>query len=142
MSQFPPPTVREVMSTEVVSISADAAFQDAAIIMERHHISGLPVVNDDGTLVGVVSQTDLVRSRATEHLWQRWPGLAVRHLMTSPAITIHETATVEEAAALMERHRIHRLVVVSSSDETRPLGVLSTTDLIRTIARGMSDGTA
>jgi len=141
MTQSASPTVRDLMSKEVVSISADAAFRDAAIVMEHHRISGLPVIDDDGALVGVLSNTDLVRSRATEHLWQRWPGLAVRHLMTSPAITIHETATIEEAAALMEHHRIHRLVVVSSSDETRPLGVLSTTDLIRTIARGMSNGT-
>ncbi|HLE88738.1 MAG TPA: CBS domain-containing protein, partial [Candidatus Limnocylindria bacterium] len=69
-----------------------------------------------------------------EHLWHRWPGLAVRHLMTSPAVTIHETATIEEAAAIMEHHHIHRVVVVSTSDETRPLGILSTTDLVRTIA--------
>ena len=141
MSESGPPTVRDLMSTEVVSISADAAFQDAAIVLERHRISGLPVVDNAGALVGVLSNTDLVRSRATEHLWQRWPGLAVRHLMTSPAITIHDTASVEEAAALMERHRIHRVVVVSADDETHPLGVLSTTDLVRTIARGISDGT-
>jgi len=135
-------TVGDLMTREVVSISADAGFQDAAMIMERHRISGLPVVDDLGALVGVVSNTDLVRSRATEHLWERWPGLAVRHIMTSPAITVFDTATVEEAAALMERHRIHRVVVVSAEDQTRPLGVLSTTDLIRTIARGPSDGTS
>jgi CBS domain-containing protein len=128
-------TVRDLMTTDLVSISADASFEEAATLMERHHVSGLPVVDEAGALVGVISQTDLLRSRATEHLWQRWPGLAVRHLMTSPAVTIGESATVEEAATLMERRRIHRVVVVSPVDETRPLGILSTTDLVRAIAQ-------
>ena len=46
------------------------------------------MVDGDGDLVGVISQTDLLRARATEHLWANWPGLAVRHLMTSPAIHV------------------------------------------------------
>ena len=51
------------------------------------HVHGLPVVDHTGALVGVLSQTDLNRARSTEYLWVNWPGLSVRHLMTSPAIT-------------------------------------------------------
>ena len=85
-------------------------------------------------LVGVISQTDLVRARATEDLWTRWPGLRVRHLMTSPALTIADRDDrLAEAASLMERERIHRLVVVGP-DGAVPIGDRSRpTDLVRAI---------
>ena len=67
--------------------------------MDHHRVSGLPVVDSAGTLVGVVSQTDLVRARATEYLWANWPGLAVRHLMTAPPITVTRSTPLSVAAA-------------------------------------------
>jgi signal-transduction protein with cAMP-binding, CBS, and nucleotidyltransferase domain len=63
-----------------------------------------------------------------------WPGLAVRHLMTSPAITIHRSTPLIVAARKMEQHQIHRLVVVEDGDEATPIGVLSMTDLIHALA--------
>jgi CBS domain-containing protein len=54
--------------------------------------------------------------------------------MTSPAITIHRSTPLAIAARKMERHRIHRLVVVDDLDETIPIGVLSMTDLVHAIA--------
>ena len=53
--------------------------------------------------------------------------------MTSPAITVHCSTSLDDAARKMERHRIHRLVVVDDADPTIPIGVLSTTDLIHAI---------
>lgn len=134
MTSSKPPTVRSLMTSELVTVRLEASFQEAATLMDSHGVSGLPVVDAGGRLAGVISQTDLVRSRATEHLWDRWPGLTVRHLMTAPALTIEEGASIDEAAALMERHRIHRLVVVAADDPARPVGILSTTDLVRAIA--------
>ena len=55
--------------------------------MDIYRVSGLPVVDANGALVGVISQTDLLHARTTEDLWHAWPGLAVRHLMTRPAIS-------------------------------------------------------
>ena len=101
--------------------------------VDSHHISGLPVVDGTGALVGVVSHTDLLRARATEHLWANWPGLAVRHLMTSPALSVGPEATVGEAAQLMERERVHRLVIVGEDGRT-PIGIISTADLVHTMA--------
>ena len=79
--------------------------------MDRHHVHGLPVVDRDGALVGVLSQTDLNRARSTEYLWANWPGLAVRHLMTSPALTVHRSTPLIAAARRMEEEHIHRFVV-------------------------------
>jgi CBS domain-containing protein len=102
--------------------------------MHHHRISGLPVVDRSGSLVGVVSQTDLARARGTEHLWANWPGLAVRHLMTSPAVTVERTTPLALAVQKMERLRIHRLVVVDDNDVTFPIGLLSLTDIVHSIA--------
>jgi len=132
-------TVADVMVLDVIVVRANAPLEQAAELMDRHHVSGLPVVDAAGTLVGVVSQTDLVRARSTEYLWANWPGLSVRHLMTSPPLTVHRSTTLSVAAAQMERHHVHRLVVVADDDETLPIGILSTTDLVHDIARTARD---
>lgn len=126
--------VADHMATNPILIRADASLTDAADLMDRHHVHGLPVVDHTGALVGVLSQTDLNRARSTEYLWVNWPGLAVRHLMTSPAVTIHRSTPLIVAARKMEQHQIHRLVVVEDGDETQPIGVLSMTDLIHALA--------
>ncbi len=133
-------TVGDLMALEPIVVRADAPLSEAAKLLERHHISGLPVVDGAGSLVGVISQTDLIRARTTEYLWANWPGLAVRHLMSSPAITVHRDTTIGEAARDMERNQIHRLVVVSDTDELLPIGVLSTSDIVRLMAEEGADG--
>jgi CBS domain-containing protein len=123
------------MAVEPILVRADASLTEAVGLMDRHHVHGLPVVDAAGSLVGVVSQTDLTRARATEYLWSSWPGLAVRHLMTSPAVTVRRSTPLVIAARKMERQGIHRLVVVDDADESIPIGVLSMTDLIHAIAQ-------
>ena len=123
-------TVGELMSAEPIVVWAEAPLAEAARLLDEHHIHGLPVVDGLGGLVGVISQTDMLRARSTEELWSRWPGLRVRHLMTSPALTIEAGADVAEAASRMERERVHRLVVVGPNGSA-PIGVISTTDLVR-----------
>jgi CBS domain-containing protein len=108
-------------------------------MLEENEISGMPVVDAGGALVGVISETDIVRARATEYLWRRWPGLRVRHLMHTPVLTADATMDIEEAASVMERNHVHRLVVVDES-QSRPLGIVSTSDLVRAIARRPTDG--
>jgi CBS domain-containing protein len=132
--------VADRMARNPILIHADASLTQAAEVMDGNHVHGLPVVDHTGALVGVLSQTDLNRARATEYLWVNWPGLAVRHLMTSPAITIHRSTPLIVAARKMEQHGIHRLVVVEDGDETTPIGVLSMTDLIHALAQETAGG--
>jgi CBS domain-containing protein len=131
-----PTTVGDLMALDPIVVARWAPVTDAAKILDEYDISGLPVVGEAGDLVGVISETDLVRARATEWLWSNWTGLQVRHLMTSPPLTISESASVETAAVLMERDHVHRLVVVADDDPTVPIGVISTSDLVRALARG------
>ena len=136
------PVVADRMARNPILIHADASLTEAATMMDRNHVHGLPVVDHDGTLVGVLSQTDLNRARSTEYLWVNWPGLSVRHLMTSPAVTIHRSTPLIVAARKMEQLGIHRLVVVEDGDETTPIGVLSMTDLIHALAEETDGGPA
>jgi CBS domain-containing protein len=129
-----PSTVGDLMAVDPIVMGANMPLDEAAELLDRHGISGAPVVDAAGSLVGVLSQTDLIRARSTEYLWANWPGLAVRHLMTTPAVTVERSTPIVIAAARMERHRIHRLVVVADDDRTLPIGVLSTTDVVHAIA--------
>ena len=128
------PVVADHMASSPILIRADASLSEAVALMDRHHVHGLPVVDGDGVLVGVLSQTDLNRARSSEYLWANWPGLAVRHLMTSPAITVHRSTPLLAAARRMEEEHIHRVVVVEDGDDGTPIGVLSMSDLIHAMA--------
>jgi IMP dehydrogenase len=126
-------TVGEVMTANPISIAESASLAEASGILESHGITGLPVVDDAGTLVGVLSQTDLIRIRADQHLASSWRGLSVCVAMTSPALTIAVTASLEEAARCMESNRVHRLVVTNHA--AVPIGIISTSDLARSGSR-------
>jgi len=126
-------TVGDLMTGDPVVATVDTPLSDAAATMDVNHVSGLPVVDANARLVGVISQTDLLHARTTEELWSSWPGLSVRHLMTSPAVTVTTDISIEDAARLMEGRRIHRLVVTSADGQTA-IGVLSVSDLVRAMA--------
>jgi CBS domain-containing protein len=130
-----PRSVAELMTRDPIVAHVDMPLVEAAQLMDFYRVTGLPVIDWSGCLVGVISQTDLLHARATQALWERWPGLTVRHLMTEPAIAVPSDATVAEAANLMERARIHRVVVLDADGET-PIGILSVADLVRAMASG------
>jgi CBS domain-containing protein len=89
-------------------------------------------------LIGVISQTDLVRLRGSTLPWTGWHGLMVRDLMTTPAKTIPGSATLDEAARRMTDGHVHRLVVVDRRQ--MPIGVISESDIVREIADCCDDG--
>ena len=126
-------TVGEVMTANPIAIAETASLAEAAGILDSKKISGLPVLDENGVLVGVLSQVDLVRARANQHLVSNWPGLPVGQIMTKPALTIAATASLEEAARLMEERRVHRLVVTDGA--AIPIGIISTSDLVRSWLR-------
>jgi len=134
----PPLTVADVMTPDPILLSADDGLDAAAQMLEESEISGAPVVDSSGQLVGVLSETDLVHARATQLLWTHWSELQVRHLMHSPAITADPGMGIAEAAELMEEARVHRLVIVG--DDQLPIGVLSTGDVIRAVLGERSNG--
>jgi CBS domain-containing protein len=126
-------TVGEVMTANPISIAETASLAEASGILESKRITGLPVIDEAGALVGVLSQTDLIRVRADQHLASHWRGLAVGEVMTRPALTIAVTATLNEAARQMDERGVHRLVVTNQA--ATPVGIISASDVTRSGSR-------
>ena len=131
-------TVASVMTTSPVVVSEDDSIAGVADLLAGFEINGLPVVDGLGRLVGVISQTDLVRLRGSSLPATGWHGLMVRDLMTTPAKTIPSSSALEEAARLMAAEHVHRLVVVDS--RRSPIGVISESDIVREMADRCDDG--
>jgi CBS domain-containing protein len=144
-------TVQDVMTTTVVTVRPDTPLKEVARLLVDRGISGVPVVADDGTVLGVVSEADfLVKEQGTEAVRHRplarilgesresraqlakLGAVTAGDAMTSPAITIGPNARIAEAAATMTARRINRLPVV---DEGRLVGLVSRADLVRAYVR-------
>lgn len=125
--------VGNMMSVDPVVVDAEAPVHEVELLLKGYRISGLPVVSG-GSVVGVISQTDLVNARSSELIGSNWDRMRVRHLMSRPAVTVQLGSTVQRAARLMLDEHIHRVVVVD--DEGAPAGVLTTSDLLRALLPG------
>ena len=126
------PTVASLMTDSPVVVMEGDAIAGVAELLAGFEISGLPVVDSSDRVIGVVSQTDLVRLRGSTLPWAGWHGLMVRDVMTKPAKTIKGSSSLAEAARQMTDAGVHRLVIVD--DAQRPIGVISESDLVREIA--------
>ncbi len=122
--------VKALMTPDPVVIPIDTAAAEIAETLAQADISGAPVVDGAGFLVGVVSQTDLVRVAATRTgRGDGWQGMTARHMMSRSPVTVRADTPVAEAARRMERHGIHRVIVLDE-DGAKPVGVLSMGDLM------------
>ncbi|HSK92944.1 MAG TPA: CBS domain-containing protein [Candidatus Angelobacter sp.] len=123
--------VEDLMTIDPVTVSADATIEEAEELLRRNRISGLPVVDAGGRLVGVVSQTDLLYLAVPSVqalIRHRDSGIRVGEVMSSPPVTIEGDVSIQEAARVMDRDRLHRLVAVDGGG--RPIGVLSAMDFV------------
>jgi len=122
--------VKTLMTADPVVVHIDTAALEIAEALAQADISGVPVVDGAGFLVGVVSQTDLVRAAATRNgRGDGWQGMTARHMMSRPPVTVRADTSVAEAARRMERHGIHRVIVLDQ-DGAKPVGVISMSDLL------------
>jgi CBS domain-containing protein len=122
--------VGDYMSLPAVVVAVDDVVQRAETLLTEHHVSGLPVVDAMGAIVGVVSRTDILGEspRVSALVRGHADRLLVGELMSSPAITVSITTTLRDAARAMRDARIHRVVVVDEA--ARPVGVLSASDYV------------
>ncbi|MER5599730.1 CBS domain-containing protein [Streptomyces sp. NPDC002265] len=144
--------IGEVMTVDVVEAHLETSFKDVMRLLDRHRISGLPVVDDDDKVVGVISETDLICRQAARSLYGRARrfrlpplGRSARRadavarattageLMSTPAITVHPEQRIADAARVMERHGVERLPVVDEED--RLIGIATRRDLLRVFLR-------
>lgn len=129
--------VAELMQRNVKSIGNQASVAEAILTMADAHISGLPVVDGGGRMVGVLSMTDVIAAEAeAEDAASRQTLLEnteVGEIMTRRPYTVAPTADVREAAQQMLYADVHRLFVVEGETV---VGVVSTTDIVRAVAQG------
>ena len=129
--------IAELMQTEVHTIPPDARVSDAATTLADARVSALPVVDDGGGLVGVISATDILaleeESEGEQSRGRVLDQTAVRDVMTPEPQTISPDADIREAARRMLEGDVHRLIVIANG---RMVGVISTTDIIRAVAAG------
>ena len=144
-------TIRDVMVSTVVTVEPQTPLKDVAQSLVDHRISGMPVVDADGAVLGVVSEADVLlkeggadaiqhrslarvrgESRETRAQLAKVAASTAGEAMTAPAITIGPDGSIAEAAALMIGRRVNRLPVV---EDGRLVGIVSRADLVRAFIR-------
>jgi CBS domain-containing protein len=140
--------VRDLMTRDVVTVTPETTLKDAAALLVRHRISGLPVVDVDGGVVGVLSEADVLVKEGGEPrregmlTWLFEPDYAYRdklaartvgEAMTAPPLTIGPDAPVHRAATRMVEDEVNRLPVVDEAG--RIVGIVTRADLVRAFTR-------
>ena len=114
--------IHELMSAAVIKAQPHQSVEHVRGMMEKNHISSLPVVDSDGHPIGVVSATDLAHDLK--------PASPINHVMTDKVYTVPQYDDVSIAARIMRNHKIHHVVV---TDEGMVVGILSAFDLLKLV---------
>jgi CBS-domain-containing membrane protein len=137
---------RDVMTKEVVFVKTDASLEDVADVMNAHLISGVPVIEDDQRVAGVISEKDILLQMnpkgqktfmgVVAHCLKSDGCIAIamrkqkaENIMTSPAITVGENTSISEIANIFSEKNINRAPVTDPNN--RLLGIVTRTDIVR-----------
>ena len=116
----------EIMTRKVSTIHPEASVQEVAQLLSRENISGAPVVNADGMIIGIVTEADIIGKVDRD-------GLHVADIMSQQVITVEEDTQVNEIAKLLAERKIKRVPVVRNG---KPVGIVSRADIVDAVARG------
>jgi CBS domain-containing membrane protein len=147
-------TAGEIMTREVYSISSESNISLAADMMAKSKVSGLPVLNNNNELIGIISEKDLIKSVIKDAppslmsviarclsnkgcLALSLKKLKVVDLMTAPAIAVYENTPLSEVINLMNKNSINRLPVKEKNN--RLIGIITRSDIIRAIFNTVCD---
>ena len=142
----------DIMTTQVVTVKKETSIKDLAKILYKKNINGVPVVDDEGALVGIICESDLIRKNKKLHIptvialfdgvfylenpknfekeMTRINAATVEDLYTRKVVTINEKTPVDEIATLMAEKKFYTLPVL---DGDRLVGIVGKADLIRTL---------
>lgn len=145
-------TTADVMTRDVITVTPETSVREIAKLLYERHISGVPVVDEAGNVVGVVSEGDLIRhegavGESPRSWWLRFfgdratsaqdyvktHGRLARDVMTKNPITVGEAEPLAKVARLLERHRIKRVPVVADHKLT---GIVTRANILRGLAAG------
>lgn len=117
---------KNVMTTQVVSAKPKASLDDVFALLLRHHVSGLPVVDDEGFLLGVITEYDLLSLLCDTS----FDSGIVSDFLTKDVVTVNENEALSDIAELFMSHSIRRIPVLRDG---KIVGIISRRDLIRYI---------
>jgi CBS domain-containing protein len=116
----------DIMTRKVCTIHPEASVQEAAQLLSYERISGAPVVNAAGMIIGIVTEADIISKVDRE-------GLCVADIMSHEIIAVKEETPISEIAELLARRRIKRVPVLCNG---KPVGIVSRADIVDAVAQG------
>jgi CBS-domain-containing membrane protein len=125
--------VVDLMTTEVIAVSRETGLREAARLMFRNRVSGLPVTEPDGTLAGIITEADFLRLEVERQEGKRAQNDTVGDVMSRGVVTVRPDVEIYEAAKIMATQEVKRLPVVD--DDDRLLGVISRADIVSLFTR-------
>ena len=117
---------RDIMTRKVCTIQPEASAQEAAQLLDQMRISGLPVVDEDGKIIGIITEADIISKVDRE-------GLRVADIMSHEVIFVSEETSVSEIAMLLTDRKIKRVPVVNDG---KLVGIVSRADIVHAVAEG------
>lgn len=142
----------DIMTTDVITVKKETNLKDLAGLLYRNHINGVPVVDDDGLLIGIICESDLIRKDKKLHIptvvaifdWvlylespkkiekeiRRINATTVEDLYIKEVVTVDEKTPVDEIATIMEEKKVYTIPVM---DGDSLVGIVGQADLIRTL---------
>jgi CBS domain-containing protein len=136
--------ISTLMVTDVAVVHGDTPFKDIVVLLAERHISGVPVIGKDQSVVGIVSESDLLHGTTDEHkpFWAGGrhgyhPHTVAAEMMTSPAVCVHPDTTVTHAAKLLAEEGVRRLPVVDADGAL--VGIVSRRDVLGVFLRSDRD---
>lgn len=148
-------SAKELMSTDVITVTGTTPVQELAKILSDNKISGAPVVDDQGRVIGVVTESDLIDQNKIVHIptvvaildsflflespgkmekeLKKMTGILVEDIFADQVITVQQDTPLDEVATLMAEKKVHTLPVL---DGEKLVGVIGKSDIIRSIAQG------
>lgn len=148
--------VRNIMSRNLITVSPEATIEEISRILVANRITGLPVVDSDNKVIGMVTESDIIfkelqhepvfvekledlvlLKRDLKEERTHKTGNTARDIMTSPAITAHEEDSIREIIETITKKKIKRIVIVD--DEGHPVGIVSKIDIVKALELGFSN---
>jgi CBS domain-containing protein len=117
---------RAIMTHRVYTISPEASAQEAAQLLSREQISGAPVLDQEGRIIGIITQADIIGKVDRE-------GLCVADIMSPEVIAVEEETLVREVAMLLSKRKIKRVPVMGHG---KMVGIISRADIVQAVAHG------
>jgi CBS domain-containing protein len=149
-------TVKDIMTTDVITIRPEATVKELARLLIDHRISGVPVVDNDNRLLGVVTENDLINqnkrlhiptvlrlfdayfvlgSGQTEEELKKMVAITVKEICTGDAVTVTEDASLQEIATIMSEKNIHTIPVLK---DDKVIGIVGKVDIVKAMTRDVA----